>query len=166
MPHHMRAARAHRPAPEICVRPAQPDDLIALLALEDRAFTSDRMSRRSMRRFLNSPHAEMNIAELDRDLIGHALILFRPNSAIARLYSLAVDPAHCRHGVGQLLIAAAEHTAWQRQCARLRLEVHDKNAAAVALYQKAGYRLFGHHPHYYQDKGNALRFEKDLVPAR
>src|SRR5436190_10489518 len=78
----MRAARAYRPAPEVCVRPARADDLVALLALEDRAFTGDRMSRRSMRRFLYSPHAQVNVAELDRDLIGHSLILFRPNSAI------------------------------------------------------------------------------------
>src|SRR5438067_100632 len=63
----MRVARAYRPAPEICVRPAQPDDLVALLGLEDRAFTTDRMSRRSMRRFLSSPHAQVNVAELDRD---------------------------------------------------------------------------------------------------
>jgi len=144
---------------------AAPDDVGALLALEDRAFRTDRMSRRSMRRFLNSPHARMIVAHLDRDLIGHALILFRSTGATARLYSLAVDPAHCGHGIGQMLIAAAERAAEQRNCARLRLEVHERNAAAVALYQKAGYRLFGRHLHYYQDKGNALRFEKRLAAS-
>src|SRR5262249_42879587 len=158
----MRAARAH-PAPDIRVRPAQPGDLDALLALEERAFATDRMSRRSLRGFLNSPHALMIVADLDRELIGHALVLFRSNSAIARLYSLAVAPEHCRLGIGQVLIGAAEKLALKCQRTSLRLEVHQKNGAAIALYQKAGYRLFGRHLHYYADRGNALRFEKHLA---
>src|SRR5262249_31235278 len=161
----MRAARAHRPAPEIRVRPAQPGDLDGLLALEERAFATDRMSRRSLRDFLNSSHALMIVADLVRELIGHALVLFRSNSAIARLYSLAVAPEHCRLGIGRVLIGAAEKLALKCQRTCLRLEVHQKNAAAIALYEKAGYRLFGRHLRYYEDKGNALRFEKRLVAS-
>ena len=46
----------------------------------------------------------------------------------------------------------------------LRLEVHEKNAAAIKRYEKSGYRHFGHHHHYYEDRGHALRFEKRLTP--
>ncbi len=162
----MPALRAHRPAPEIRVRPAQPGDLDGLLALEGRAFTTDRMSRRSLRGFLNSPRALMIVADLDRELIGHALVLFRSNSAVARLYSLAVAPEHCRLGIGQVLIGAAEKVALKCQRTCLRLEVHQKNLAAIALYHKAGYRMFGRYLRYYEDRGNALRFEKRLASAR
>ena len=45
----------------------------------------------------------------------------------------------------------------------LRLEVHEKNAAAIARYRKGGYALFGRHAAYYADRGHALRFEKPLA---
>jgi hypothetical protein len=38
------------------------------------------------------------------------------------------------------------------------------NHQAVARYRKCGYREFGRHKAYYQDGGDALRFEKRLVP--
>ena len=33
----------------------------------------------------------------------------------------------------------------------------------VSRYRKAGYGLFGRHPRYYADRGDALRFEKPLM---
>ena len=46
----------------------------------------------------------------------------------------------------------------------MRLEVHDHNTRAIARYEKSGYRLFGRHRDYYDDHGDALRFEKPLAP--
>ena len=42
------------------------------------------------------------------------------------------------------------------------------NAAAIALYEKWGFRQFGEHEDYYADGAAALRYEKVLVarPAR
>jgi len=47
----------------------------------------------------------------------------------------------------------------------MRLEVHHTNHAAIARYRKSGYREFGRHRRYYEDGGDALRFEKRLMPA-
>src|SRR5437762_9429665 len=44
------------------------------------------------------------------------------------------------------------------------LEVHETNHAAISRYRKSGYREFGRHKKYYEDGGDALRFEKRLVP--
>ena len=44
----------------------------------------------------------------------------------------------------------------------MRLEVHEHNKRAIARYEKSGYRLFGRHRDYYDDRGDALRFEKPL----
>jgi hypothetical protein len=46
----------------------------------------------------------------------------------------------------------------------MRLEVNETNAPAIALYRKAGYECFARVPAYYEDGGNALRFEKNLLP--
>ncbi|HEY8352803.1 MAG TPA: hypothetical protein VIK87_09675, partial [Sphingomonadales bacterium] len=71
----------------IAIRPGTPDDLDALVSLEERIFTGDRLSRRSFRRLLERPTARFVIAG-DRDrILGYALILFRARTALARLYS-------------------------------------------------------------------------------
>jgi ribosomal protein S18 acetylase RimI-like enzyme len=87
----------------------------------------------------------------------------RANSRIARLYSLAVAPKHTGRGIASALIAAAEKAARSCKCRLLRLEVHERNHGAIKVYCKAGYREFGRHHQYYQDRGHALRFEKVLA---
>jgi [ribosomal protein S18]-alanine N-acetyltransferase len=146
------------------IRRGAPADLDALYRLENRAFETDRMSRRSLRRLLVSPSAAVLVARSDGDIAGAAVILFRANSRIARLYSIAVAPHHTGRGIASALIAAAERAARARNCRLLRLEVHEKNHAAIKLYLKTGYHEFGRHQQYYHDSGHALRFEKRLVP--
>jgi ribosomal protein S18 acetylase RimI-like enzyme len=160
--------RAPETASDIRMRPGEPADVDALVSLENQVFSTDRISRRSFRRFLASPTAELIVAEHAGRLAGYALVLFRPNSSTARLYSVAVAPHAAGKGAGPLLIAAAEAAAGKRDCTHLRLEVHESNARAIARYRKAGYDLFGRHLDYYDDHGNALRFEKKIaadVPA-
>ncbi len=153
------------PAPtlesSIRLRPGRAGDLEALLALERKAFLTDHLSRRSFRNFMTSPRAALIVAEEARQLVGYALVLFRPRSAIARLYSIAA--AMAGRGLGPILLNAAEKAAMRRACDTLRLEVHEKNAAAIRRYRNSGYQLFGRHLAYYDDRGDALRFEKKLA---
>jgi ribosomal protein S18 acetylase RimI-like enzyme len=154
---------AHAPAADIRARRAERGDLDALTELEQRVFATDRLSRRSLRRFLVSPSAEVVVAQAGERLAGTAIVLFRPRALAARLYSLAVAPAMGGRGVAPLLLAAAEQAALARGCRAIRLEVHVTNHAAIARYRKSGYREFGRLRKYYQDGGDALRFEKRLV---
>src|ERR1043165_8800951 len=111
-------------------------DLTALETLEQRAFSSDRLSRRSFRDLLNSPNAALLVAEAGKNLSGYALVLFRTGSIMARLYSLAVDPQHRGRGLGSMLLAAAEQAAGGRGGCVIRLEVREDNAAAANLYRR------------------------------
>jgi len=163
----MWGARGGSPAGPPCsiiARTASLADLKAVLSLENKVFASDRLSRRSVRRFLASPRAAVLVAETGGGLCGAAVVLVRSTSDVARLYSIAVDPDCAGRGAGQALLAAAEEAASARDCQYLRLEVHENNARAISLYRKAGYREFGRHHEYYQDRGHALRFEKRLSP--
>jgi ribosomal protein S18 acetylase RimI-like enzyme len=159
----MASPSAHNPP--VRVRAAKARDLDALVELESRVFATDRLSRRSLRRFLTSPSAVFIVAEGD-GLAGTAIVLFRPGSAIARLYSIAVVPAMSGKGMGKLLLKAAERAARQRGCDTIRLEVHETNHAAIARYRKQGYEEFGRRRRYYDDGGDALRFHKKLVRRR
>jgi ribosomal protein S18 acetylase RimI-like enzyme len=156
---------AHKPLPAVRIRNAGRSDLDVLVALEHRIFATDQLSRRSLARFLRSPSAEVIVADDQGDLAGTAIVLFRTHSNLARLYSIAVAPHMSGRGIGPMLLDAAEAAALARGCTAIRLEVHHHNAAAIARYRKSGYREFGRHPAYYQDGGDALRFEKRLVTS-
>ena len=66
-------------------------------------------------------------------------------------------------GIASLLLDAAEDRARTRKCRAIRLEVHETNHRAISRYHKSGYREFGRHPAYYEDGGDALRFEKPIA---
>jgi ribosomal protein S18 acetylase RimI-like enzyme len=120
------------------------------------------LSRRSFRRFLAVPSATLIVAEESGKLAGYVLVLYPPRSKLARLHSIAIAPRVRRRGIGPLLLAAGERAARRRGRRTMRLEVHEHNGRAIARYQKSGYRLFGRHHGYYEDRGDALRFDKPL----
>jgi len=159
-----RGAPPAQASSSVVTRTASLADLGPVLVLESKVFASDRMSRRSVRRFLVSPHAVVLVADVEGCICGAAVVLVRCTSDVARLYSIAVDPDCAGRGVGCALLAAAEDAASARDCLYLRLEVHENNARAIALYRKTGYREFGRLHEYYLDRGHALRFEKRLSP--
>jgi ribosomal protein S18 acetylase RimI-like enzyme len=143
-------------------RPAALADLDALVALEYRVFTCDRISRRSFRRFLAAPSAALIAAGDHGGLAGYALVLFRAGSPVARLYSIAVATERAGRGIGSALLAAAEDAAQRHGALAMRLEVNEHNAAAISRYRKADYRLFARRTAYYEDGATALRYEKRL----
>jgi len=157
---------SRHPAPLATLRPGRVRDLDALVALENAVFTTDILSRRSFRHFLASPKNSLIVAEESGKLAGYALVLHPPGSKLARLYSIAVAPHITSRGIGSLLLAAAEAAAARRRRRAMRLEVHEHNTRAIGRYEKSGYRLFGRLHRYYDDGGDALRFEKQLGGAK
>jgi ribosomal protein S18 acetylase RimI-like enzyme len=151
-----------RSSPAAKLRRGRLRDLGALVALEQAVFTTDILSRRSFRRLIRGSHATLIVAEAEGRLAGYVLVLYPPRSKLARLYSIAVAPHIGRRGVGPLLLAAAEAAARRRGRRMMRLDVHEHNGRAIARYEQSGYRLFGRHRNYYDDRGDALRFEKAL----
>src|SRR3954469_395824 len=95
--------RAHKPIAQVRIRTARSGDLDALMALEQRVFDTDQLSRRSLRNLLRSRTADVIVAQEKGQLAGTAIVLFRPGSAVARLYSLAVAPQMGGRGVAQRL---------------------------------------------------------------
>jgi ribosomal-protein-alanine N-acetyltransferase len=144
------------------IRRATPMDLPALLALERSAFTTDHLSLRQYRQHLVSPSALVLVAVDESGLLGTALVFFRRSSDLARLYSIAVTHGARGRGVGEALLAAVEHAARQHGARRMRLEVHQANAGAMRLYERRGYVRFAECPGYYEDGGDAWRYQKEL----
>jgi ribosomal protein S18 acetylase RimI-like enzyme len=161
----MRLALDRHSGPGFVLRPGVRDDLDNLLVLEGRAFTGDRLTRRSFRHLLGVPTAALLVAEEGGRLAGYALVLFKARSGLARLYSIAVASEWAGRGAGTLLLAGAEAAARARGSRIMRLEVDASNARAIARYRKAGYAAFGRRPGYYENGADALRFQKQLSTA-
>lgn len=148
---------------DVILRQATSNDLDALIQLEHRSFREDRISRRSFRRFLEMPRDRLIVAELDGQLAGYCLVLMNAATRLARIYSIAVSPDARGRGIGEKLIQEAEREAVDAGRIVMRLEVREDNDAAIALYRRLGYRQFGTYRDYYEDHGDALRFERRIL---
>jgi ribosomal protein S18 acetylase RimI-like enzyme len=152
-------------APAITIRKGRLADLNRLVAIENAAFESDRLTRRSLRAHLTKSTVSLLVAEAEvggfAQVVGYALIAFRQDSKKARLYSIASDPQH-RVGLGRLLLAACEEEAARRGAESLVLEVRADNLRAIAMYEERDYVKFGTLADYYEDGASALRYEKRL----
>lgn len=149
--------------PAVLIRQSRPGDLEPLVALENRCFAGDRMSRRSYRAALANPRAVILVAQTGQQLAGAAVAFFRADSPAGRLYSIAVAPDMHGRGIGARLLARMERLARQRGAGSLRLEVSTGNKSALALYRKSGYGVIGRIERYYEDGTDAWRLEKPLA---
>lgn len=149
---------------DVLIRHAQHSDVGALLAIENRSFGGDKLSRRSLNHLLKKGNATTLLDESDGTIRGYVLVLYNRGYSLARLYSLVVDRDFRGLGLGLSLLDAAEKDAIENECVIMRLEVRKDNEGAIGLYEKHGYRLFDTVPDYYEDHVEALRFEKNLVP--
>lgn len=144
-------------------RPAIPADINALVALEEQCFKVDRISRRQFRWMITRANAQLQVCVQHDTLLGYVLVLFHRGTSLARLYSLAVNPSAQGKGLGLQLLRIAEAMAEAHPSVYLRLEVDPRNERAVTLYERQGYRLFGTLEDYYQDHGDALRYQKRIL---
>lgn len=140
-------------------------DLDRLVELEAR-FPGDRLSRRSLRRHLASPNAVVIVSEpVDSgtagEVQGYALFLRSRRLSWWRLYSL-VRALEAPPGTGHALIRAGLAAARAAGASGVRLEVRADNPKAIKLYERAGFRLFGTRPDYYEDGATALRMALDF----
>ncbi len=85
---------------------------------------------------VRTAHAEARVeAEREQDSYGLSL------------WGVEVDAAQRGKGYGAALLRAVLRLCWRMRPAFLRLQVYSKNAAAIALYRKCGFReteRYGH----------------------
>ena len=144
------------------VRIATLADVVDILRLEA-LFPSDRMSARSIRRFIASPNARVFVAMRGTELLGNLVLLLRARSTKARIYSVVVSPQARGLGIGNQLVEAAERAAKREGRDAVSLEVRTDNTAARALYAKRGYIEAQRLPGYYDDGADGSRLSRSLL---
>jgi len=151
--------------PTAILRPANLEDVDALIFLENECFQTDRISRRSFRYFIQRGHSLLILINGKGAALGYVLTTFRRGTSVARIYSIAVACSMRKFGIGRSLLEAAETIALDNDCIALRLEVHPDNFKAINLYKKFGYREFGRYLDYYDDHSDAIRLQKNLIAS-
>ncbi|MES1023831.1 ribosomal protein S18-alanine N-acetyltransferase [Gloeocapsa sp. BRSZ] len=130
-----------------------PEHLNAALELDQACF-GGLWTLEAYQRELDSPNS---------DLIG-LINPFEPHSLLgmgcvwaileeAHITILAVHPQYQRQGFGQALLYGLLSVAEERGLERATLEVRVSNDAAIALYQKFGFKTAGRRKRYYKDTG-------------
>ena len=127
-------------------------DLDALIALEERRLHGRSSVATELSPFSRRAERRADRRRSGRQARGLCARALPATLEAARLYSIAVAPHIGKRGIGPLLLAAAEDGARRRGRRSMRLEVHEHNSRAIARYEKSGYRLFGRHRDYYDDR--------------
>jgi ribosomal-protein-alanine N-acetyltransferase len=105
------------------------------------------MVERSFERLLSIVYSQSHlglIAQVDARPVGFVLMLDElPDEVTGTdqgfIAYMAVDPEHRREGAGAALLKAVEDEARKRRLPYMSLMVTEDNAAARALYERAGY---------------------------
>ena len=144
----------------IAVRPAASRDLDAIAALEAASPGAAGWTRAQFAEELDRPGCLLLAADLDGRLAGYAAA--RLMLGEAQLLTIAVRPEAARRGVGSSLVADLAQRAKNEGCAKLTLEVSERNAPARRLYERAGARVVGRRPKFYNDGADALLMDITL----
>jgi putative acetyltransferase len=153
---------------ELVIRPAEPGDAPALVALGRavgaepegwligdgwRGVADERRYLRSLRRY---PHAAVFVAEAPDGIVGRLSVGrdTHPASGHVADLGLMVAATHRRRGIGTALLRQA--VAWARRSGVRKLELHvfPHNEPAIELYERFGFVREGYRRGHYR-RGDA-----------
>lgn len=162
------------------IRKAEPGDAGSLVRLAesvgseeggwliaDGGWRSVAEERRYLKAIRRHAYAAVLVAELDERIVGRLSIGRDSHPASEHVADVGVMVAdgYRRRGIGRALMESAE--AWARSVGVLKIELHvfPHNEAALALYERLGYRQVGTRRGHFRRSGgyvDAILMEKDL----
>lgn len=147
------------PTVQYRIKTANWRDLGALRTLEQECFPIDAWPLFDLIGVLSFPNVVRLKAVWDDQMIGFVAGDRRSSENLAWIATIAVRPVYQRQGIASALLAACEV---RLKVPRVRLSVRVDNLPAIRLYQGCGYQRVGFWPKYYQDKSDAIVFEKSM----
>jgi ribosomal protein S18 acetylase RimI-like enzyme len=143
------------------LRPFQSADFETLYQIDQLCYPRGiAYSRRTLKWFLALPEAECIVGESDDAIAG--FILTEADESRAHVITIDVLEAHRRRGLGTSLLREAERRLTARGVREVHLETAQDNAAAIAFWQRHGYRKRGVLRGYYLDRIDAIAMIKEM----
>lgn len=144
------------------LRPMREDDIVAVHAVEERAYEFP-WTPGIFRDCLRSDYPAW-VLEEGGAVVGYVLMSVAAGEA--HILNVCVAPEHQGRGLGRKLVRAILHVARGRAAERVFLEVRPSNAGAIALYHDEGFNEIGRRPRYYPARNgreDALVMAKELL---
>lgn len=147
---------------QVIIRRATAQDLPEIYALEQECFVSPWNAELLL---LDICASELNlyyVMEQEERIIGFAGINVVLDEGHIRKICIAPDMR--RNGYGSIFLQELEKQAYSRGAEGLTLEVRSSNKAAIAMYERFGFRQEGLRRKYYDNKEDALiMWKHDIV---
>ena len=155
--------QARRTTPGVEMRPALPNDLNAVAAIERESF-SDPWTRESFAQLIGRPHLHFFVAMRDDAVIGFSIAYAAAGEA--EIANIAVAGAVRGQGIGGAVLRHLLSTLRTDGAAEVWLEVRASNAAARALYERFGFVEVGRRRNYYRRPvEDAISMRRELLDA-
>lgn len=136
------------------IRLARPADARRLAQIEKAQPLSAQWGEKGFADEIQNKAAAVWCWEEDGALAG--FVSLRLAAGFCEILNVAVHPTWCRKGIGSRLLAHALADVRARGGEKATLEVNAQNAAAVALYAKAGFQKLGVRKKFYNGTDDAL----------
>jgi ribosomal-protein-alanine N-acetyltransferase len=109
---------------------------------------------------IDAPHSYPFVAEHDGAVVGYVClaVLFEES----QILDIAVAPDQRGSGLARLLMEHAISLALEKGAEVMALEVRETNVAAIALYEKLGFKRVGVRLKYYEGRDDAVLMEHKL----
>ena len=143
-----RSARPKRV--EVRLAPMQPEDIVAVLAIEQQSFTMPWTEAMFASELRNEPTSHMLVARVgitDGPIVGY--VGYRVVLDEMHVILLAVAPAWRQRGIARQMMSQAMDEARAAGCTRATLEVRVSNTPAQQLYYSLRFAPVGTRPKYY-----------------
>ncbi len=151
------------------VREAGPDDLAALVSLEQDNLGADAWPPGLLQEGIDGrvPYATYLVAEVEAAtgpvVAGHAVLSVVGD--VAELQRISVGAEHRRAGLATALLDTVVAEACAGGADRLLLEVREDNAGALSFYAARGFVEVDRRRRYYRDGATAVVLRRGLGPA-
>jgi len=138
-----------------------PDDFETLYEIDQVCYApAIAYSRRDLRGYLRLLGAECVVAETNAGIVGFCITV--RDAAEGHIITLDVIEACRRQGAGSLLLAEAERRLAAGGVRKVSLETATDNSAAIAFWQKHGYRASRVLKRYYPNGLDAWAMSKTI----
>ena len=127
-------------------------DLDAVLVIERDCYSHPWSSRQFLQELAN-PVASILVCEIEAKIVGY--ICYWLISGEMQILNLATSPQVRRKGIAAQLLEQAFNRCSLSELSSIWLEVRSGNGAAIALYQRYGFKLSGTRQAYYRDGEDA-----------
>ncbi len=136
------------------IEPMTVDDISQVAEIERQIFSIP-WSEKAFKDSMESDNTIYIVAKEDNNVAGYAGMYLSFEEG--NITNVAVNPSSRRKGIGEKIVRDILNRAYEKGVRDVFLEVRETNSAAIALYEKIGFKEEGIRKNFYEKpKENAL----------